>query len=215
MLRPVRGPLGYVVAIVAVAVAIVLKVLMSAVGSTHPFVVLAAGVIVAAWLGGRGPGLLAVALAAIGSGFLFLAPGGFGADDLLAVAALIAENILIVEITVRLRAAQERAGAEAAEAQKARTEASFALQMREELLTFWSQRLRGPFGDLSSRLARRMRVVFEGREAPGCRGVAADRPHGRTRETVRERGGTRARLREPVLDVIEGPPVMAIEQIEA
>ena len=154
MLRPVRGPLGYVVAIVAVAVAIVLKLLMSAVGSTHPFVVLAAGVIVAAWLGGRGPGLLAVALAAIGSGFLFLAPGGFGADDLLAVAALIAENILIVEITVRLRAAQERAGAEAAEAQKARTEASFALQMREELLTFWSQRLRGPFGDLSSRLAR-------------------------------------------------------------
>src|SRR5437899_1066883 len=121
MLRPVRGPLGYVVAIVAVAVAIVLKLLMSAVGSTHPFVVLAAGVIVAAWLGGRGPGLLAVALAAIGSGFLFLAPGGFGADDLLAVAALIAENILIVEITVRLRAAQERAGAEAAEAQKARS----------------------------------------------------------------------------------------------
>ena len=106
MLRPVRGPLGYVVAIVAVAVAIILKLLMSAVGSTHPFVVLAAGVIVAAWLGGRGPGLLAVALAAIGSGFLFLAPGGFGADDLLAVAALIAENILIVEITAVQRTAE-------------------------------------------------------------------------------------------------------------
>ena len=166
MLRPVRGPLGYVVAIVAVVVAIVLKLLMSAVGSTHPFVVLAAGVIVAAWLGGRGPGLLAVALAAIGSGFLFLAPGGFGADDLLAVAALIAENILIVEITVRLRAAQERAGAEAAEAQKARTEASFALQMREELLTFWSQRLRGPFGDLSSRLAR-VRHAVESNDRAG------------------------------------------------
>ena len=166
MLRPVRGPLGYVVAIVAVAVAIVLKLLMSAVGSTHPFVVLAAGVIVAAWLGGRGPGLLAVALAAIGSGFLFLAPGGFGADDLLAVAALIAENILIVEITVRLRAAQVRAGAEAAEARKARTEASFALQMREELLTFWSQRLRGPFGDLSSRLAR-VRHAVESNDRAG------------------------------------------------
>ena len=166
MLRPVRGPLGYVVAIVAVAVAITLKLLMSAVGSTHPFVVLAAGVIVAAWLGGRGPGLLAVALAAIGSGFLFLAPGGFGADDLLAVAALIAENILIVEITVRLRAAQERAGAEAAEAQKARTEASFALQMREELLTFWSQRLRGPFGDLGSRLAR-VRHAVESNDRAG------------------------------------------------
>jgi len=166
MLRPVRGPFGYVVAIVAVAVAIILKLLMSAVGSTHPFVVLAAGVIVAAWLGGRGPGLLAVALAAIGSGFLFLAPGGFGADDLLAVAALIAENILIVEITVRLRAAQERAGAEAAEAQKARTEASFALQMREELLTFWSQRLRGPFGDLGSRLAR-VRHAVESNDRAG------------------------------------------------
>jgi len=166
MLRPVRGPLGYVVAIVAVAVAIILKLLMSAVGSTHPFVVLAAGVIVAAWLGGRGPGLLAVALAAIGSGFLFLAPGGFGADDLLAVAALIAENILIVEITVRLRAAQERAGAEAAEALKARTEASFALQMREELLTFWSQRLRGPFGDLGSRLAR-VRHAVESNDRAG------------------------------------------------
>src|SRR5207245_11523989 len=115
---------------------------------------------------GRGPGLLAVALAAIGSGFLFLAPGGFGADDLLAVAALIAENILIVEITVRLRAAQERAGAEAAEAQKARTEASFALQMREELLTFWSQRLRGPFGDLGSRLAR-LRHAVESNDRAG------------------------------------------------
>src|SRR5438445_280682 len=78
----------------------------------------------------------------------------------------IAENILIVEITVRLRAAQERAGAEAAEAQKARTEASFALQMREELLTFWSQRLRGPFGDLSSRLAR-VRHAVESNDRAG------------------------------------------------
>src|SRR5207302_10727684 len=123
-------------------------------GSTHAFVLLAAAVVVAAWYGGRAPGYLAAALTAIGSDFLFLPPAGFGASDLLGLTALILEELLIVEITVRLKNAQARANEDAAAARKARQEATFALQMREELLTFWGQRLRGPFGDLSSRLAR-------------------------------------------------------------
>jgi len=173
MLRRVPGPLGYVVALAAVAVAIGLKLVMSGFGSSHPFVLLAAAVIVAAWYGGRGPGYLAAALTAVGSDFLFLPPAGFGASDLLGLAALIAEEVLIVEIVVRLQAAQARAREDAAEARKARQEATFALQMREELLTFWGQRLRGPFGDLSSRLARARHAV-EMDDKPGAMSALDD-----------------------------------------
>src|SRR5213595_266187 len=107
--RHSRELIGYGVAVGAVALAI--KVLFSGLGADHPFVLPPAAVIVSAWYGGRGPGLLAAMLAAIGADILFLPPAGIGvlSDDLFALVALLAEAILIVELTVRLRKTRELA----------------------------------------------------------------------------------------------------------
>ena len=102
--------------------------------------------IVAAWYGGRGPGLLAAVISAIGADILFLPPAGLGflRDDIFPLAALLAEAVLIVEIIVRLRKTREVARREAASAEQARREASFGLHIREELLTFLSTKLNRP-----------------------------------------------------------------------
>ena len=103
--------IGYVVAVASVALALAVKYVFSGLGADHPFVFLPAAVIVAAWYGGRGPGLLAAMLAEIGADILFLPPSGMAllTEDLFALAALIAEAGLIVEITVRLRNARAMA----------------------------------------------------------------------------------------------------------
>src|SRR6267143_3054865 len=141
-----RALMGYGVAVAAVALALGVKYVFSDLGADHPFVLLPAAVVVAAWYGGRGPGLLSALVAAIGADILFLPPAGIGvlSDDLFALVALLAEAIFIVEITVRLRKARERARSEAASAEQARREASFGLHMREELLTFLSTKLNRP-----------------------------------------------------------------------
>jgi K+-sensing histidine kinase KdpD len=144
--RHARALIGYAVAIAAVAAALAIKYLFSDLGVGHPFVLLQAAVIVAAWYGGRGPGLVAAVATATGADILFLPPAGLGvmSDDLFALIALLVEAILIVEITVRLRKARELARIEAASAEQARREASFGLHLREELLTFLSTKLSRP-----------------------------------------------------------------------
>jgi len=143
--RHSRELIGYGVAIAALALALMIKVLFSGLGADHPFVLLPAALIVSAWYGGGEPGLLAAVLAAIGADILFLPPAGIGilSDDLFALVALLAEAILIVELTVRLRKERELARHETESAELARREASFGLQMRQELLTFLSTKIRG------------------------------------------------------------------------
>src|SRR2546428_7963359 len=68
--------MGYGVAIAVVTAALAVKYLFSDLGSEHPFVLLPAAVIVAAWYGGRGPGLLAAVIAALGADHPFLPPAG-------------------------------------------------------------------------------------------------------------------------------------------
>jgi hypothetical protein len=127
--RGARVLIGYGVAIAAVALALLIKYAFDGLGAEHPFLLLPAAVI-----------------AAIGTDILFLPPAGFGVlrDDLFALVALLAEAILIVEVTVRLRKTRELARREAASAEQARREASLGLHMREELLTFLSTKLNRP-----------------------------------------------------------------------
>jgi K+-sensing histidine kinase KdpD len=144
--RDLQVLIGYGVALAAVALALAIKVVFGGLGADHPFILLPAAVIVSAWYGGRGPGLLAAVISAIGADILFLPPAGFGVlrDDIFPLVALLAEAILIVEVTVRLRKTREVARREAASAEQARREASFGLHMREELLTFLSTKLNRP-----------------------------------------------------------------------
>lgn len=136
----------YLAAVGVVIVALALKYPFASFGANHPFLFLPAAVIVAAWYGGRGPGVLATLLAAIGSDVLFLPPSGLDAapGEILALFALVAEGLLIVAITVGLRSAHERAVRAATDAESARRSAALALQMREDLLRLWTQKLAGP-----------------------------------------------------------------------
>jgi K+-sensing histidine kinase KdpD len=141
----------YVVALSAVAIALALKYPFSNLGADHPFLLLPAAVIVSTWYGGRGPGLVATVVGAVGADVLFLPPVGFGTDpgEFIALAALFGEGVLIVSITDALRAARVKAQHEATEADRARRSASLALQMREELLRLLTQKLAGPLGHMS------------------------------------------------------------------
>ena len=148
----------YLVALGAVAIALALKYPFANLGADHPFLLLPAAVIVSTWYGGRGPGLLATVTSAVAADVLFLLPYGIGAapGELFALAALVGEGVLIVQITVLLRAARERAKAETNAAEQARREAAVALHMREELIDVWTRKVRGPLSELalSARTAR-------------------------------------------------------------
>ena len=52
----------YAAAVLAVAITLVLKLAIDGLGDDHPFVLLPVPVAIAAWYGGRGPGLLAAGL---------------------------------------------------------------------------------------------------------------------------------------------------------
>ena len=69
-------PVRYGVAVVAVALVLLLKLALDPLFVEHqsPFLMLAGGVMVAAWFGGLGPGLLATALGALSSDYFFLEP---------------------------------------------------------------------------------------------------------------------------------------------
>lgn len=158
----------YLIAIAIVLLALALKYPFTSLGTDHPFLFLPAAVVVAAWYGGRGPGIVATILAAIGSDILYLPPFGLGAapGELIALFALVAEGLLIVFVTVALRSAHERALAAAAEAEVARRSAAVALQMREELLRLWTQKLAGP-------LAHVLTSTQRARDAVGTDATAA------------------------------------------
>src|SRR5215210_6113010 len=69
--------LRYAVAVVAVALTVLLKLLLEPlVAQETPFLLLLGAVVVGAWFGGLGPGLLATAIAALAADYLFLAPTG-------------------------------------------------------------------------------------------------------------------------------------------
>jgi len=165
--RDFRVLVGYGVAIAAVALALAIKYLFDELGADHPFVLLPAAVIVATWYGGRGPGLFAAVIAAVGADIFFLPPAGFGVlrDDVFPLVALLAEAILIVEITVRLRRTRELARREAASADLARREASLGMHMREELLTFLSTKLNRPLLGMVDGLISARSAVERGESA--------------------------------------------------
>lgn len=142
---------GYAVAALAVAFTLAVKLLIPFLGEQHPFVLLPAAVVIAAWYGGFGPGIAATIASAIGTDTFFIPPPEFGVDtDVIGLLALIAEGALISWITVGLRRARRRAREEALAAEQARREAALALHLREELIELWTAKLRGPLSDFST-----------------------------------------------------------------
>jgi hypothetical protein len=166
-----RDILGrYAMAIAAVLLTLAIKLLLFGFGSEHPFVLFPAAVALAAWYGGLGPGVLATLLVTVASAYLLLPPVGSGAEptDFVAMGGLVVESAVVVALTVGLRSARSRAEAERAASVVAHRETAFALAVRDEMLTLWTQELRGPLADLEAQA----RAALDDIEHEGYSGAA-------------------------------------------
>ena len=138
----------YGTAVVAVAVTVVIKLLVDGLGNDHPFVLLPVPVVIAAWYGGRGPGLMATALVAI-AGVTFVGRSLFDdTGDVIALTVVVIEAVIVVAITVALKDALRRAKEASASADAARRELGFAVAIRDEVLRVWTEKIRGPLARL-------------------------------------------------------------------
>src|SRR5262245_61883355 len=114
MPAPVRTPLArYGVAAAAVTVALLLRLsLWPFLGSELPFLFLWPAVMVAAWYGGLGPGLLATALATLVEDYFLIQPGSLGTGhpaELAGVALFGLLGSLLSVLADRLHRARRRA----------------------------------------------------------------------------------------------------------
>jgi PAS domain S-box-containing protein len=105
--------LRYGVAVVAVALALGLKLLIDPlIMQETPFLLVFAAVMISAWFGGLGPGLLATALAALITDYFFLYPiNTFSVLSLegLPLVVFVLEGVLVSSVVAALRYAREHA----------------------------------------------------------------------------------------------------------
>src|SRR5919202_2478175 len=112
--------LRYGVAALAVTLALVLKLELSPlIEQETPFLLVLAAVVVGAWFGGLGPGLLATALAALAVNYFFLPPlDSFSGPKAVPLALFTLEGVLVSIIVTALHSARSRAEATALEARR-------------------------------------------------------------------------------------------------
>ncbi len=119
-----RPPLpGYVIAVLAVGLALALKLLLDPLTEGEsPFLLFFGAVIVGAWFGGLGPGLLATTLAALASDYFFLPPTySFLIDDVgegLRLAVFLLEGSFISLLVATMRSARRQAEARTLQSQR-------------------------------------------------------------------------------------------------
>jgi PAS domain S-box-containing protein len=121
--RPNSLPWGYGVAVASVALVLGLKVLLDPlITEQSPFLLLAGAVMVSAWFGGLGPGLLATALSAITADYFFLPPvgsfTGLVGVGFLPVVLFTLQGVLITLLAQALHSARQRAEGSALQTQR-------------------------------------------------------------------------------------------------
>jgi len=142
---------GYGLAAVSVMAILALKAAAPLIGEAHPFALLPIAIIVPAWYAGLGPGVAATLLCVIGADYLFMPPSEFGVDtDVIGLFALLGEGLVISWITASLHDARRFADALALSADQGHREAELGLRMREEIMSLWTTKLRGPLGDFTT-----------------------------------------------------------------
>jgi PAS domain S-box-containing protein len=112
----------YGVAVLAVGAAVLVKLLLDPLTAQDtPFLLILGAIMVGAWYGGLGPGLLATALSALAIDYLFLVPRVSFATvgtELLDLGAFVVEGILVCVLTASLRSARDRAERSTVEAER-------------------------------------------------------------------------------------------------
>src|SRR5215204_2021999 len=113
MKRALDIALRYGVAVLAVGVVVAVKVLLDPwIAAQSPFLLLAGAIVVSAWFGGLGPGLLATVLATFGADYYFLPPEGSFTGLEVAFWPLLLftlQGLLISSLIEALRSARHRA----------------------------------------------------------------------------------------------------------
>ena len=108
-----HAPGRYLVALSALAVALLFRyALRETLGATAPYLQFYPAIIVGAWYGGLGPGLMVTALSALTAMYLFLPPAGLAVTapaDLLSLGAFIATGIAICWLNNLLHLARRQA----------------------------------------------------------------------------------------------------------
>jgi signal transduction histidine kinase len=120
--------LRYGVAVLAVGATLGLKLLLdSLIEAQTPFLLLAGAVVVGAWFGGLGPGILATVLGALGADYFFLPPEGSftgPGSAFLPLLLFTLQGILIASLFEALRLARKRAEASVLESTRLNEELS-------------------------------------------------------------------------------------------
>ena len=111
--RSIDSPLRYGVAALVVAAAVLVKLLLDPLTTQDtPFLLILGAIMVSAWYGGLGPGLLATGLSALATDYFFLHPKvsftTFG-PELLDLGAFVLEGVVVCLLTASLRSARDRA----------------------------------------------------------------------------------------------------------
>src|SRR5918993_5654835 len=113
MKRSLDIALRYGVAVLAFGVALLVKLLLDPLTvQDTPFLLVFGAIIVSAWYGGLGPGLMATGLSVLATDYFFLYPkgalSGFTVEGI-DVAAFVLEGVLVSVLTSSLRSARDRA----------------------------------------------------------------------------------------------------------
>ena len=102
---------GYGAALAAVGLALLFRYsLRDSFGVTVPYLQFYPAIILAAWFGGLGPGVLATVVSALAAMYAFLPPAGFavgGAENQLSLAVFVGTGVLIAWLNHRLLRTQE------------------------------------------------------------------------------------------------------------
>src|SRR5919199_347664 len=118
--RSLDRPVRYGVAALAVGLVVLAKLALDPlITEQSPFLLLAGAVVVGAWFGGLGPGLLATVLGAIGADYFFLPPEGSFTGLGVAFLPLLLfslQGLLISSLVEALRSARTRAESSVLEA---------------------------------------------------------------------------------------------------
>jgi len=113
MKRSLDIVLRYGVATLAVGVALLVKLLLDPLTvQDTPFLLVFSAIIVSAWYGGLGPGLMATGMSVLATDYFFLYPkgalSGFSVEGI-DVATFVLEGVLVSVLTSSLRSARNRA----------------------------------------------------------------------------------------------------------
>jgi PAS domain S-box-containing protein len=129
---------GYGIAIIVVGLAVLARLAMEPWwGSKLPFITLFPAVLVSAWIGGLGPGLLATGLGGLVAAYLWLVPArSFRVGDpaeAVALAVYVAIGVVMSVVVARLRRAQEAVEETLAREQAARRNAEAGYEASRRL----------------------------------------------------------------------------------